>query len=228
MVKKIDCFIPCRTQGDFIKNLNFLEIDNIKLVEHTIIKSIESKLFRNIYLLTNDKYSFFNLKKKYKCLKFINTKSKKEPFYKIIEKLNKKKYFKEFIDICVLLPNYPFKSCETINKVYNKYNKYNLNFITTAKKEYFFYYKKNKKQYKSINFSKKIKNKKNINPLCKLAGGIFIYNCGKTKLNLKSIDITNLFFINNHESFGIYSLYDFITASSLIDIDQSILLKMSN
>jgi len=36
----------------------------------------------------------------------------------------------------------------------------------------------------------------------------------------------NLFFINEHEAFGIYSLYDFITASSLVDIDQSILLKM--
>jgi CMP-N-acetylneuraminic acid synthetase len=228
MVKKIDCFIPCRTQGDFIKNLNFLEIDNIKLVEHTIIKSIDSKLFRNIYLLTNDKYSFFNLKAKYKCLKIVNTKSKKEPFYKIIDKLNKKKYFDELIDICVLLPNYPFKSGETIQKVYNKYKKYNLNFMATAKKEYFFYYKKKENQYKSINFSKKIKNKKEIAPLCKLAGGIFIYSSKKTKFNLSSINITNLFFINNHESFGIYSLYDFITASSLIDIDQSILLKMSN
>ena len=64
MVKKIDCFIPCRKNGDFLKNLNFLEIDDIKLVEHTIKTSISSKLFRNIYLLTNDKTSFDKLKKK--------------------------------------------------------------------------------------------------------------------------------------------------------------------
>ena len=61
MVKKIDCFIPCRKNGDFLKNLNFLEIDHIKLVEHTINCSIKSKLFRNIYILTNDKTSFFSL-----------------------------------------------------------------------------------------------------------------------------------------------------------------------
>ena len=82
----------------------------------------------------------------YKLVDIPNIVEEKEPFYKIIDKLNKKKYFDEIIDICVLLPNYPFKSCETIQNVYNKYKKYNLNFMTTAKKEYFFYYEKKKNQ----------------------------------------------------------------------------------
>ena len=62
---KIDCFIPCRKNGDFLKNLNFLKIDKIQLVEHTIINSINSKIFENIYLITNDKKSFFKIKKKF-------------------------------------------------------------------------------------------------------------------------------------------------------------------
>lgn len=228
MVKKIDCFIPCRTSGDFLKNLNFLEFDKMQLVEHTITKSIDTNLFRNIYLLTNDKRSFLNLQKKYNSLKIINTKSKKEPFYTIIHKLNKKKYFSDLSDICVLLPNYPFKSGKTILETYNKYKINNLNFIATTKKNFFFYYNLHKDQFKSINFSKKIKNRKEISPLYNLAGGIFIYSSKNTKFNLNRINKENLFFINEHEGFGIYSLYDFITASSLVDIDQSILLKMLN
>ena len=35
-----------------------------------------------------------------------------------------------------------------------------------------------------------------------------------------------IYLLNEHESFGIYSLYDFIKASSLFDIDSSILNKL--
>jgi hypothetical protein len=35
-----------------------------------------------------------------------------------------------------------------------------------------------------------------------------------------------IYLLNEHESFGIYSLYDFIKASSLFDIDSSILKKL--
>ena len=228
MVKKIDCFIPCRKNGDFLKNLNFLEVDHIKLVEHTINCSIKSKLFRNIYILTNDKTSFFSLKKKYASLKLIYIKSTRPPFYKIIESLNKKKYFQEKIDICVLLPNYPFRSHLTIKKIYRKYKLLNLNIMASAKKDNFFYYVKKKNKAVSLNFSPNIKSRKKIPPIYKLSGGIFIYNSEKTRLDFKQWDLKNLYFINNHESFGIYSLYDFITASSLFNIDNSILLKMSN
>ncbi len=228
MVKTMDCFIPCRKNGDFLRNLNFLEIDQIKLVEHTINCSINSGLFRNIYILTNDKNSFMLLKKKYSSLKLIYIKSVRLPFYKIIENLEKKKYFQNKIDICVLLPNYPFKSISTIKKIYEKYKFLNLNMIASAKKDNFFYYVKKKNKAVSLNFSPHIKSKKKIPPIYKLSGGIFIYKSEKRKLNLQSIELKNLHFINNHESFGIYSLYDFITASSLFNIDNSILLKMSN
>ncbi len=228
MVKKIDCFIPCRKNGDFLKNLNFLEIDNIKLVEHTIKVSINSKLFRNIYLLTNDKTSFERLKKKYNTLKIVYTKITREPFYKIIEKLDSNTYFNEDIDICVLLPNYPFKTYQTIKKIYKTYKKNKVKFIATAKKEFFFYYSKKKNNYMSINFSSKIRSRKKIAPLYKLSGGIFFYNSNKKNLDLNKVNLKNLYFINDHEAFGIYSLYDFITANSLFDIDPSILIKMSN
>ena len=49
------CFIPCRKKGDFINNLNFLELGGIKLVEHSILIAGRTKLFKNIYLITDDK-----------------------------------------------------------------------------------------------------------------------------------------------------------------------------
>ena len=97
-----------------------------------------------------------------------------------------------------------------------------------AKKDNFFYYVKKKNKAVSLNFSPNIKSRKKIPPIYKLSGGIFIYNSEKTRLDFKRWDLKNFYFINNHESFGIYSLYDFITASSLFNIDNSILLKMSN
>lgn len=229
MVKKIDCFIPCRRKGDFLKNLNFLEINNVKLVEYTIQVSLRSNLFRNIYLLTDEKKIFESLKKKYQTIKLIYIKSTQRPFYEIIEKLKKIKIIQnKEKDICVLLPNYPFKTDLTLKKIYSIYKKQKLNFIASAKKEYFFFYSKKSNKLKSLNFSTKIKNRKKINPLYRLAGGIFFYNANDKFIKLSLLDNKNTFFINHHEAFGIYSLYDFITFTSLIDIDQSILIKMSN
>ena len=51
----IDCFIPCRKKGDFINNLNFLELEEKKLVEHSVIVAKESKIFRSIYLISDEK-----------------------------------------------------------------------------------------------------------------------------------------------------------------------------
>ena len=229
MVKKIDCFIPCRRKGDFLKNLNFLEINTIKLVEYTIQVSLKSNLFRDIYLLTDEKQIFKSLKKKYQRIKLIYIKSTQRPFYEIIEKLKKTKIIKnEEKDICVLLPNYPFKTDLTIKKIYNIYKKKKINFIASAKKEYFFYYEKKNNRLKSLNYSTKIKNRKKINPLYRLAGGIFFYNAKDKFMKLNLLDNKNIFFVNHHEAFGIYSLYDFITVSALMDVDQSILIKMSN
>ena len=224
--KKISCFIPCRKNGDFIKNLNFLEIDNCKLVEHTIQIAQQSKLFNNTYLLSNDKNAFDELKKKYNFLKLIYTKSSQEPFYRVLKKLKKNKSFKNDEDICVLLPNYPFKSLRTLKIIHNIFKSTNSDMIASAKKEFFFYYSQKKNLYKSINYSENIKLKKKIEPLVRLAGGIFFFSNLKT--NFTDIKKKHLYFINNHESFGIYSLYDFITAQGLFDIDASILKKMSN
>ena len=224
--KKISCFIPCRKNGDFIKNLNFLEIDNCKLVEHTIQIAQQSKLFNNTYLLSNDKNAFDELKKKYNFLKLVYTKSSQEPFYKVLKKLKKYEYLKNDEDICVLLPNYPFKSPQTLNIIHNIFKSTNSDMVASAKKEFFFYYSQKKRLYKSINYLENIKVKNKIEPLVRLAGGIFFFSNLKT--NFTDIKKKYLYFINNHEAFGIYSLYDFITAQGLFDIDASILKKMSN
>ena len=110
----IDCFIPCRKKGDFINNLNFLELGGIKLVEHSIITAVRTKLFKNIYLITDDEISSRKLIIKYPHLKLILVKNTHEPFYKMIKKNNKIKDLSE--NICVLLPNYPFKSSSTVKE----------------------------------------------------------------------------------------------------------------
>ena len=112
----IDCFIPCRKKGDFINNLNFLELGGIKLVEHSILIAGRTKLFKNIYLITDDKKAAQRLVLKYPYLKFILVKNTYDPFYLMIKK-NTNKIKKLSENICVLLPNYPFKSQTTIKNL---------------------------------------------------------------------------------------------------------------
>ena len=221
----IDCFIPCRKKGDFINNLNFLELEGIKLVEHSIITAERTKLFKNIYLITNDKNSAEKLVIKYPYLKFILVKNTRDPFYKMI-KNNNKKIKKLSENICVLLPNYPFKSSITIKKIYNEYKKRKLKLIISIAKLNNFFYQDKSSVVDCINYSKSARTKKDIKPLYKLSGGIFFYKKNNQDLQRKSFKKKETYLLDDHESFGIYSLYDFIKASSLFDIDKSILKKM--
>ena len=59
-----------------------------------------------------------------------------------------------------------------------------------------------------------------------MSGGIFFYNKNKQDLEKKRFKKKEVYILDEHESFGIYSLYDFIKASNLFDIDKSILKKM--
>ncbi len=221
----IDCFIPCRKKGDFINNLNFLELEGIKLVEHSIITAKSTKLFKNIYLITNDKISAEELVIKYPYLKFILVKNTRDPFYKMIKKNNYKlKNLSE--NICVLLPNYPFKSSTTIEKIFNEYKKKKLKLIISVAKINNFFYKDKNSFIECLNYSKKARSKNDIKPLFKMAGGIFFYKKSNQDLERNKFKKKETYLLDDHESFGIYSLYDFIKASSLFDIDKSILKKM--
>lgn len=226
-IGKIDCFIPCRKKGDFINNLNFLELEGIKLVEHSIISAKKSNLFKNIYLVTNDIHSANELINKYPYTKLISVKNTSEPFYLMIKKINKK-VIGMSKNICVLLPNYPFKSPQTINKIFVEYKKRKVNLMASTMKMNNFLYNDNLKFINAINFSKKIKKKKDIPALYKISGGIFFYNQNYQNLEMNKFMKKEIFILNEHESFGIYSLYDFIKASALFDIDNSILKKLIN
>ena len=46
--------------------------------------------------------------------------------------------FKNDEDICVLLPNYPFKSLRTLKIIHNIFKSTNSDMIASAKKEFFF------------------------------------------------------------------------------------------
>tara|TARA_B100000767_G_C19697201_1_gene506732 strand:+ start:341 stop:1042 length:702 start_codon:yes stop_codon:yes gene_type:complete len=224
-IGKIDCFIPCRKKGDFINNLNFLELEGIKLVEHSIIIAKKSNLFKNIYIVTNDKESANILVKKYSFLKFIIVKNTQEHFNLMIKKINQK-IIDLSSDICVLLPNYPFKSVATIKNIFFEYKKRKTNLMISATAVNNFFYNNKSSFLKAINFSNNIKKRKDIPPLYKVAGGIFFYNKNFQNIKMNSFLKKEIYLLNEHESFGIYSLYDFIKASSLFDIDSSILKKL--
>ena len=222
---KIDCFIPCRKKGDFINNLNFLELEGLQLVEHSIIIAKKSNLFNNIYIITNDKESANILLMKYSYLKLILVKNTQEPFYLMIKKINKRKI--DFSSsICVLLPNYPFKSATTIKNIFLEYKKRKTNLLLSVAILNNFFYTNKSSFINGINFSNKIKNKKDIDPLYKVAGGIFFYNKKFQNFKMNKLFKKEIYLVNEHESFGIYSLYDFIKASSLFNIDSSILNKL--
>ena len=72
----------------------------------------------------------------------------------------------------------------------------------------------------------KVTKRKDIDPLYRVAGGIFFYNQKSQNIKMKRLLKKKIYLLNEHESFGIYSLYDFIKASSLFDIDTSILNKL--
>ena len=224
-IGKIDCFIPCRKKGDFINNLNFLELEGIKLVEHSIIIAKKSNLFKNIYIVTNDKESANILVKKYSFLKFIIVKNTQEPFNLMIKRINQK-MSNLTSSICVLLPNYPFKSVTTIKKIFLEYKKRKTNLIISVTALNNFFYDNRSSFINGINFSNKIRKRKDIVPLYKVAGGIFFYSKKFQNIKMNSFLKKEIYLLNEHESFGIYSLYDFIKASSLFDIDTSILNKL--
>ena len=53
----------------------------------------------------------------------------------------------------------------------------------------------------------------------------FFYKKKISRFTKKKFKKIETYLLDEHESFGIYSLYDFIKASSLLDIDKSILKK---
>ena len=220
----MNCFIPCRKKGDLIDNLNFLELEEKKLVEFSIITARKTKLFKKIFIISDDKITSKKLIEKYPYLEFIYEKNTNQQFDAMISNIEKKQ--KILTDkICVLLPNYPFKSVQSIKKMYSNFSKNKLSLLMSASKHSRPIYKYNNKSVMKIDILDKVKNKKNSSQLFNLTGGIFFYE-KLFKLNFDKLNLNQLFIINEHEALGIYSLYDFIKASSLLNIDSSIINKL--
>ena len=121
------CVIPSRSQGDQINNLNFLYVGDKMLLEFSIISAIESKIFKEIYVI------FDNIKHK-----------------NYFEKKYRKKYFDLYSYICVLFPNSPFKNKKTLRNMYLQIKKNNLNFVVSGCVEKNKHYLKNSKKYFKI------------------------------------------------------------------------------
>ena len=217
----MNCFIPCRKKGDKIDNLNFLELEGQKLVEYSIIVAIESNLFNKIFIISDDKLAAKKLLKKYPNLNFIFEKETHKTFDRMVSDLgNKNDILTD--TICVLLPNFPFKTKNSLKKMYHYYVKNNLSLIMSAVKQNRPYYRQKKRKIKKINYFDNNK----ITHFYNLTGGVFFYSRNNLIINFENLNINQLFLLNEHEGFGIYSLYDFIKASSLFNIDNSIISKL--
>ena len=220
-IGKMNCFIPCRKKGDKIDNLNFLELEGKKLVEYSIIVALESKLFDKVFIISDDKSTAKKLIIKYPELNFIFEKKTHKTFDRMVANLkNKDKFLTD--TICVLLPNFPFKTIKSLRKMYKTYTKNNLSLMISSLQQNRPFYRQNKTNISKINYFKGNK----ISQLFNLTGGIFFYSKKKLIINFETLNINQLFVLNEHEAFGIYSLYDFIKASSLFNIDNSILDKL--
>ena len=212
------CVIPSRSQGDRINNLNFLNVGNQILLELTINSAMKSKLFKKIFVIfDNEKHKEF-FEKKYNIFGIVN-KKKNVDFTKLIEKY-RKNYFNNFSYICVLFPNSPFKNYRTIKNIYMKMIRENLDFIVSGCLEKNKFYFKEKNQYRKII---KIKNS-STDQLFYISGGINFF-----KKNFKDFDgymikikDKNVYKLNYHEGFSIYTVYDLILAGTINDIDPSI------
>ena len=220
-IGKMNCFIPCRKKGDKIDNLNFLELEGKKLVEYSIIVAMESKLFDKIFVISDDKSTAKKLMIKYPKLNFIFEKKTNTTFDSLVANLkNKEKILTD--TICVLLPNFPFKTIKSLRKMHDTYTKNNLSLIMSSLHQSGSFYKQNKTNINKINYFQF----NEISKLFNITGGIFFYNKKKLIINFEKLNINQLYTLNEHEAFGIHSLYDFIKASSLFNIDNSIIDKL--
>ncbi|MDB4141808.1 hypothetical protein N9590_06950 [Candidatus Pelagibacter sp.] len=212
------CVIPSRSQGDQINNLNFLYVGDKILLEFSIISAIESKIFKEIYVIFDNIKHKNYFEKKYKIRGIVNIKRNID-FTKLIKKY-RKKYFDLYSYICVLFPNSPFKNKKTLKNMYLQIKKNNLNFVVSGCVEKNKHYLKNSKKYFKISKKKNISKSK----IYYISGGI---NFFKSKFNnydsyTNDIKDKNFYILNHHEGFSIYTLYDLILASTINDIDYSI------
>ncbi len=215
----IACVIPSRSQGDQINNLNFLYVGEKMLLEFTIISALKCNIFQKVFVIfDNVKYKNF-FEKKYNISGIID-KKRNVDFTKLIRKY-KKKYFESFNDLCVLFPNAPFKNEKTIFKMYLEFKKKKLNFLISGCELDNNHYFKNDNFYVPIS-KKKIKKKSKI---FFISGGINFFRGNFKNYDNYTLNINkkNLYLLNSHEGFSIYTLYDLILSSTINDIDYSII-----
>ena len=217
--KSIACVIPSRSQGDQINNLNFLYVGEKMLLEFTIISALKSKIFQKVFVIfDNVKYKNF-FEKKYNIVGIID-KKRNVDFTKLVRKY-KTKYFESFHDLSVLFPNAPFKNEKTIIKMYLEFKKKKLDFLISGCEIDNNHYFKNKNSYVPISNEKIKKESK----MFFISGGINFFRGNFKNYDNYTLNINkkNLYLLNSHEGFSIYTLYDLILSSTINDIDYSII-----
>lgn len=209
--------IPARAGSKRLKNKNKKKINNLSLVEHTIIFAKKLNITPYILVSTNDR-EILKTSLKYKILtlwlrpmKFSTDKSKSIEFtLHAISWFNKT--FGRLDNIILLQPTSPFRSISTFKKIYKKFRKKPHSILTVSNS-----LRKGKKNYLIKNdqlvLTKKFDKNVNVN----VNGNIFINSVDnlikyKNFINKKTIPFL---LKNKKEMIDIDHLKDFVLAKEL-------------
>ena len=212
--------IQARAHHDKIDLLNMKEFGGKPLIYYTIEQAKKSKYINQIFLSTESKeIAEYGIKNGAKVKFFRPTKlvKKKVSTDEVVKDFIKRSKIKAKI-IVTLLPNAPFRTFETIDKMIKLFkSKKNIDRIYSAKNIKTSIWGEKQKEF--INIYNVEKQKK----IFALSGGIIVSNMnfyfGKKKKVFYYI-------VNEIESLMIHSIFDLILADRLIDIDQTILMEL--
>ena len=184
--------ILARKNSKRLKNKNILKINNLKLIEFTIIAAIKSKKFKNIVVSSDDK-KILSLKKKYKLVEFLNRSKYLSggniKAIEVVKNITNLGSYKNFDNVALMLPTCPFRDFKDIRNSFRIFKKTDsvisvckFNFppelaLTESKNKYAKYFIKKSPYLIGKTNSQNFKNTFRPN------GGIYISNLKKFKKN---------------------------------------------
>jgi len=119
------CVIPARQGSTRLKNKNFGLFKNKKLIEHTIISAIKSKLFDKI-ILSSDSNKILDLSKKYSVIPFFRDKfadNLSSVASATIYTLKKMELNKQYKNVVQLMPTCPLRDEMDIKKSFKNFER---------------------------------------------------------------------------------------------------------
>ena len=220
------CIIPARKNSKGIKNKNFVKLNGIPLIEHSVNLAKKSKKIKEIYISTDSKKIIDYFKKdKFVKIPFIRPKklAKDETksidvYLHMINFLEKKKKVDE---LCVLLPTCPIRNFKLIDDAISIFYKNKPNFLISVvkSKPIEFQFRLNKKNYikKLKNIKSSVENRQKLNQIYSPNGSLYIFNTKALKKEKSFMtNKTYCYEMNKYYSQDIDDQVDFSIVKKLI------------